>query len=124
MRSIVLHISHYRIQTVLHIFLRQEEEDLYRLSVHCLRALCQERSLLADPSGNPRAATCVKLLLDWKAKRNAKSTPLPYSLEGVSAEMLSALDIEELRELCIERELLKLDTASSTSIKLHKGISQ
>jgi hypothetical protein len=98
-------------------------EILSALDIQELRELCIERELLKlDSSRNPHAATYVKSLLDWKARRNAESTPLPYSLEGVSAETLSALDIQELRKLCIERELFKLDAKSSSSIKLRTGI--
>ena len=101
------------------LYLRYEEEDLIQLGLHCLRDLCEQRFLLTD-CANPHAATCVKLLLRWKSKRTA--APLPHSLEGVPEEALSALDIQELRELCLDRGLLKWDAQTSSVAKIHKGI--
>ena len=48
-------------------------------------------------------------------------TPLPYNLDGVSEESLSALDIRELRAMCQERGIQSEGPEASVKPNPQKG---
>lgn len=83
------------------------EKELMILEVPLLRKLCQDRKIKL-PSKVAHRGTCCRELLAWKDRRLKNERPLSIDLveEGDSlVQRLSALSMDEVRQLCRERNL-------------------